>query len=71
MSLNILDVVQFRGQGVSNVDDDDFPIGLSFVKESHNAEDFDLLDLANISNLLSDLADIKRIVVSLGLGLGV
>jgi len=69
--LDILDIVQLGGQGVLDIDDDDLPIGLSFVKESHDAEDLDLLDLTNVSDLLADLADIEGIVVTLGFGLGV
>ena len=67
---NVFDVVQFRGQGILDIDDDYFPIGFTFIEKGHDAKDLDLLDLASITDLLSDLADIKRIVVTLCLGLG-
>ena len=47
------------------------PVGLTLVDQGHDAEDLDLLDLTNVANLLTDLADIERIVVALGLRLRV
>lgn len=32
VALNILDVVELRGQGILDVDDDDFPVGLLLVE---------------------------------------
>lgn len=69
MPLDVLDVVKFGGKGVADIDDDDFPVGLALVEESHDAEDFYLLDLADVANLFADFADIKGIVVTLCLGL--
>jgi len=69
MSLNILDIVEFRRQGVVYVNNYDFPVGLAFINESHDPEDLDLFDLANITNLLANLADIERVVVSPGFSL--
>lgn len=71
MPLDVLDVVQLRCKRVVHVDDEDLPVGLALVKERHDAEDLDLLDLAYIANLLTDLADIERVVVTVGLGLSV
>jgi hypothetical protein len=71
MSLDVLDVVELGGKGVTDIDDDDFPVGLAFIEEGHDTEDLDLLDLANVADLLADLADIERVIVSLGLGLRV
>lgn len=71
MALNVLNVVQLGGKGILDVDDDDLPVGLAFVEEGHDTEDLDLLDLSNVADLLADLADIERVVISLGLGLGV
>jgi hypothetical protein len=71
VSLNILNVVDLGSEGILDVNDDDLPVGLTLVKECHDTEDLDLLDLANIPDLLTDLADIKRVVVSLRLGFGV
>jgi len=70
MPLDVFNVVQLRGEGVVDVDDDDLPVGLALIEERHDAEDLDLLDLANVADLLADLADIEGIVVSSRLGLG-
>ena len=69
--LDVLDVVQLGGKRVVDVDDDDLPVGLALVEESHDTEDLDLLHLADVADLLTDLADIEGVVVTLGLGLGV
>ena len=69
MSLNILDIVEFRRQRVVYINDYDFPVGLAFINESHDPEDLDLLDLANITNLLANLADVKGVIVAPGFGL--
>ena len=70
MSLNVLNIVESRCQWVIHVDDDDLPVSLLFVEQGHDSQDFDLLDLSGSCNKLSDLADIERIVITLGLGLG-
>jgi len=66
--LDVLNIVQFVGERIINVDNDDFPVGLALVEESHNTEDLDLLDLAGVADLLTDLTDVERVVVTLGLG---
>jgi hypothetical protein len=71
MTFNILNVVQLGRERVLDVDDKDLPIGLAFVEEGHDAEDFDLLDLPNVTHLFADLAYVQWIVVAPGLGLGV
>ena len=53
-----------------DIDDEDLPVGLAFVKESHDTKNFDLFDLADVANLLSDLADVEGIIVTLRLGFG-
>jgi hypothetical protein len=67
--LDVFDVVELGCEGILDIDDDDFPVGLSFIEKSHDAEDLDLLDLANIADLFADLANVERIVVTFGLGL--
>lgn len=69
MPLDVFDVVELGCKRILDIDDDDFPVGLAFIEEGHDAEDLDLLDLANIADLFADLADIKRVVVTFGLGL--
>lgn len=71
MSLDILNVVELGGERVVDVNDDDLPVSLLLVEESHDTENLDLLDLANVADKLTDLANVERVVVTLGLGLGV
>ena len=71
MPFNVLDVIELGCQGVLDINDDDFPIGLAFVEEGHDTKNLDLLDLADIAYLLTNLADVQGIVVPLGLGFGV
>ena len=68
MTLDILNVVQLRSKGILNVNDDDLPIGLSFVKESHDTENLDLFNLTRVTDLFANFAYIERIVVTLCLG---
>lgn len=69
--LDVLDVVEAGSQRVVHVNDDDLPVGLALVKESHDTEDLDLLDLTGLGNELADLADVEGVVVTVHLGLGV
>lgn len=71
VALDILDVVELGGQGVVDVDDDDLPVGLLLVDQGHDTQNLDLLDLTGVANQLTNLADVERVVVTLGLGLGV
>lgn len=71
VTLDVLDVVQLGSERVGNVDDDDFPVGLTLVEESHDTKNLDLFNLASVTDLFADLADIEGIVVTLGLGLRV
>lgn len=71
MSLDVLNVVQLGSKRVVDVNDNDLPVSLLLVEKGHDTEDLDLLDLASVADELADLADIERIVVTLGLGLGV
>lgn len=68
VSLDVLDIVQLGSQGVVYVDDDDLPVRLFFVKQGHDAQNLDLLDLTNVTDKLANLADIKGVVITLGLG---
>lgn len=71
VALNILNVVELGGKRVVDIDDNDLPVSLLLVKQGHDTEDLDLLHLASVADQLADLADVKRVVVTLGLGLGV
>lgn len=71
VALDILDVVELGSQRVVDVDDDDLPVGLLLVEQSHDAEDLDLDDLSGLVDELTNLAHVERVVVALGLGLGV
>lgn len=69
--LDILNVVELGSKRVVDVDDDDLPVGFLLVKQSHDTENLDLLDLTRPGDKLANLADIERVIVTLGLGLGV
>lgn len=71
MPLDVLDVVELRSKGIRDVDNDDLPVGLALIEESHDAKDLDLLDLTHIADLLTNLAYIKWVIIALGLGLSV
>lgn len=70
MPLNILDIVELRSKRVRNVNDDDFPVSLTLIEKGHDAENLDLLDLSNIADLFTNLANIEWVVITLGFGLG-
>jgi hypothetical protein len=71
VSLDVFDIIKLGGQWVVDINDDDLPISLLLIEQSHNPKDLHLLDLTWISNQLADLADVQWVVVSLGLGLRV
>lgn len=71
VSLHILNIVQSRSKGVVDVDDEDFPVSLTFVEEGHDTKDLDLLYLASVGNGFTDFADVERVIVTVGAGLGV
>ena len=71
VALDILNVVELGGERVVNVNHDNLPVGLLLIKEGHDAEDLDLLDLSGVADELTNLADVERVVVTLGLGLRV
>lgn len=63
--------VQLGSQRIIDINSEDLPIGLTFIQESHDTEDLDLLDLTGSGNLFTDFNDINRIVVTTSLGLRV
>lgn len=71
MSLNILNVVESRCQWVIDVNDNDLPVSLLLVKQSHDSQHLYLLDLPWSCDKLTNLADVEGIIVTLGLGLRV
>lgn len=71
MTFDIFNVVELGSEGVLDIHDDDFPIGLAFIEQRHDAENLDLLDLADVADLFADFANIEGVIVALGLGLGV
>ena len=70
MPLDIFDVIQLGCERILNIDDYDFPVCFSFIEESHDTKDFDLLDLPDVTDLFADLTNIKRIIITLCLCLG-
>ena len=71
VSLDILNVVELGGERVVDVNNDDLPVSLALVEQSHDTENLDLLDLSGLGDKLANLADVERVVVTLSLGLGV
>ncbi len=71
VALDVLNIVKLGGERVVDVDDDDLPVGLLLVEQSHDTKNLDLLHLTDVADKLADLADVERIIVTLGLGLGV
>jgi hypothetical protein len=71
VTLDILNVVELGSQRVVDINDNDLPVGLLLVNQGHNTQNLDLLDLTRVADQLTNLADVERIVVTLGLGLGV
>lgn len=71
VSLDVLDIVQSRSERVVDVDNEDFPVGLAFVEERHDTEDFDLLDLANVADGFTNLAHVERVIVTVRASFGV
>jgi hypothetical protein len=68
VTLNILNVVELGGKRVVHVNDNDLPVGLFFVQESHDTEDLDLLDLTGVTDEFTDFANVQWVVITLGLG---
>ena len=71
MSLDIFDIIQLGRKRILNIDDYDLPVCLSFVEKGHDTEDFDLLDLADVTDLFANFTNIKGVIVAFGLCLGV
>jgi membrane protease YdiL (CAAX protease family) len=61
--------VELGSKWVVDINDDELPVSLTLIEQSHNTKNLDLLDLTRVSNLFTDFADINWIVVTLGLGL--
>jgi hypothetical protein len=74
MPFNVLDVVKLGGKRILDIDDDDLPVGLAFIEKGHDTQDLYLLNLTTISYLLTDLADVEGVIVTLcfrfSMGLG-
>ena len=71
MTFDVLDIVQLWSERIGDVNDDDLPVGFTLIEEGHDTENLDLLDLPSKPDLFTDLANVERIVVALGLGFGV
>lgn len=71
VALDVLNVVELRSKGVVDINDNDLPVSLLLVEKGHDTEDLDLLDLTGVADKLTDLANVERVVVTLGLGLRV
>jgi len=68
VTFDIFDIIQLGSERVENINDNDLPVGLTLIEEGHDAKNLDLFDLTSETDLFADLANIERIVVTLGLG---
>lgn len=68
--LDVLNVIQLGREGVVDVHDNDLPVSLALIEQSHDTEDLDLLDLTDVADLFTDLANVQGIVVALSFRLG-
>lgn len=64
-TLHVLQIVQFLGQRVVHVHDDQLPVGLALIDERKTTEHFHLDHGATTLYLRADLARVDRIVVAL------
>jgi len=71
MSLDIFDVIQLGCKRILNINDYDLPVCFSFVEKGHDTEDFDLLDLPDVTDLFADFTNIEGVIVTFGLCLSV
>jgi len=58
VTLDIFDIVQLGSERIGNIDDDDLPVCLTLIEESHDTEDLDLFDLAGETDLFTDLTNV-------------
>lgn len=71
VALDILNVVELGSQRILDVNNNDLPVSLLLIEQSHDTEDLDLLDLTGVADELTNLTDIERVVIALSLGLRV
>lgn len=71
VTLDIFNVVQLVCKRVVDIDYNDLPVCFSFVEKSHDTQDFHLFDLASVTNLLTNLAHVERVIVALCFGVWV
>jgi len=71
MALNILNIIQLSSQWIIDINDNDLPVSLFLIEESHDTKHLDLLYLSRVTNEFTDFTDIEWVIVALGLGLGV
>ena len=69
MPLDIFDVIELGCKRILDINNEHFPVGLTLIEECHDAKDFDLFDLANVTDLFANFTDVKWIVVAVCLGL--
>ena len=68
MTFDILNIVQFGGQWIVDINDNNLPVGFFLIEKCHDTKDFDLLDLTRVANQFTNFANIQWIIVTLGLG---
>lgn len=56
--------IQLVGKRITWINDQDFPIGFSFIQQRHDTQCFHLLDLAWCTNAWTNFTHINRIIVA-------
>jgi len=60
--------VELGSERVIDINDNELPVSLALIEQSHDTKNLDLLDLTRVSNLLTNFADINGIIVTASLG---
>lgn len=68
---DIFNIVEFGGEWVVDVDDNDFLVGFIFIEESYDIKNFDLFDLIGVVDKFINFVDVEWVVVIFGFGFGV
>jgi hypothetical protein len=71
VTFNVFDIVKLGRKWVVHVNDNDLPVRLVLIQQGHDTEHLDLLDVSWLCDKFANLADVKWVIIALGLSLGV
>ena len=69
--LDVLNIIDLSGKRIVDINAKDLPVSLSLINKSQGTQNLNLLDLTSLTDGRSNLASIKRIVITLALGVRV